>query len=525
MLIDLSQYQPDSNEPADVIVVGSGAVGLTLAVTLARSGKNVLVIEAGSTRLTPDSQAIFNLAQSIGRPLPGLHIGRFRMWGGTTNFWGGQLVEFDPIVFQHRPWAADVGWPIEAADLSQFYSKVYSLLGMKGLLGPEAIWAGIDKKLSESEAVELFLTAWAPQANFASLFKKEIKESANLLALVNAPVTSLELDPAGDHVTKVHVRKESGEHVTFSAKYIVLANGTVEIARLLSLPLADGRYPPWANNEWLGRGFMDHVDGYAGDVVPIDKARFHQVFDNFYLDRIKYVPKMKMSEALQERDKLLGVAAHFIFRSSLDAHVANVKNAVRTLLRGGLPDGVASLSALRSFMAASQVVVPMLVRYVRSHRMYNLADSGILLRLTAEQSAGRESSLVLLRERDTLGLPIPSIDWKVSEGTLESMATFAENVRDYLEHNKLADVRLAPGLVARDQSFLDSCDDANHQMGMVRMAIDATNGVVDRNLKVFKVDNLFVAGAAVFPSSGFANPTLTAMALGLRLADYLVERS
>jgi choline dehydrogenase-like flavoprotein len=60
-------------------------------------------------------------------------------------------------------------------------------------------------------------------------------------------------------------------------------------------------------------------------------------------------------------------------------------------------------------------------------------------------------------------------------------------------------------------------------MGGARIGADPGEGVVDGDLRVFGTGNLFVAGAAVFPSGSFANPTLTALALGLRLADHLAR--
>ena len=60
-----------------------------------------------------------------------------------------------------------------------------------------------------------------------------------------------------------------------------------------------------------------------------------------------------------------------------------------------------------------------------------------------------------------------------------------------------------------------------HHMGTTRMHDDPRQGVVDRNSKVHGVDNLYVAGSSVFPTSGAANPTLTLVALTLRLADHL----
>jgi len=113
----------------------------------------------------------------------------------------------------------------------------------------------------------------------------------------------------------------------------------------------------------------------------------------------------------------------------------------------------------------------------------------------------------------------------VNSADIETMASFAELVADYLDRADLAAVTLDPRLRRRDPDFLNEADDANHHMGMARMSQTAKDGVVDGNLCVHGTRNLYVAGAAVYPSSGFANPTFTALALGLRLGELLHSRT
>jgi hypothetical protein len=504
---------------AGVVIVGSGAVGLLMAVDLARAGEDVIVLEAGGDRLDRASQDLFALARWGDMPLPGLHLGRFRMLGGTTNFWGGQLVPFDTIVFDNRPWVSEASWPITLAELNPFYERVYHLLGMTSPPKDIDIWRRL-KAIPPDTGDELttFFTAWAPEPNFASLFRKELTSIPNLRVFVNAPVVSLQMDGTSTRVTSVLTRNLDGKNNRFSGRHVILANGTVEIARLLKMPLVDGRMPPWNKNPWLGTGFLDHADCCAGRIFPTDKRRFHDIFDNVYLGKLKFVPKIKLSESAQRRRQLLGIVAQFLFRSSLEEHLDNFKKLVRSMIRGQFEAGAVSMSSVRSAAAVLSVSLPMVFRYLRYHRMYNLSDRGIILHLMAEHPPVQESRIQLLTQRDALDMPVVQMDWRVHKATLETMAEFAEYLHSYFSRHKLAHLEIDPLLVSRDDSFLHSCSDSFHQMGMVRMSKTPADGVVDRNLKVFGIDNLFVAGAAVFPTSGFANPTLTAMALGLRLA-------
>ena len=147
---------------------------------------------------------------------------------------------------------------------------------------------------------------------------------------------------------------------------------------------------------------------------------------------------------------------------------------------------------------------------------------GIQLRLTSEQIPLKTSRLRLRTDRDSLGMPLVEVDWRIEGAELETMAEFCEMISAVLMREKLARIELDPLLKARDRGFLSKIDDGNHQMGMARMSSKPANGVVDTDLRVHGSNNLYVAGAAVFPTTGFANPTLTAIALGQRLSDCLL---
>ncbi|MGO8918773.1 MAG: FAD-dependent oxidoreductase [Stellaceae bacterium] len=516
MLIDLREMSDDRPQFAETLIVGSGAVGLTMAIELARAGRSVIVLEAGGATVETKSQNFFKTALCSGHQLPGLHLGRYRAFGGTTNFWGGQLLEFDPIVFENRHWVTDVSWPITRQELDPFYARGYELLGMSHRLSDEMVWRRLNiEPPAVGDELDSYFSLWAPQPNLASLFRSEIKSRDDLRVFVNAPVVGLELDQSRERVTSVVVRTIAGGVRRFSAERVILANGTIEIARLLKMALFDGRSAPWSGNRRLGRGFVDHIDCFGGYVTPLDKKRFHDLFDNTKLERIKYVPKLKLSEQAQRSRKLLGVTAFFLFNSRFQEHLGNLKLLARSLFRGHYQRQL--VPNPREFISSLRVAFPMILRYLRDHRVYNL-DEGIQLRLMGEQLPVSESALHLGVKSDHLGMPIVELDWRIDGREIETLAIASELVAHYLEKHQLASVRLDPALVARDRSAIKQWRDYYHHMGMARMANTPSDGVVDRNLKVFGTGNLYVAGAAVYPSTGFANPTFTAIALGLRLA-------
>lgn len=504
-------------DPPDVAIVGAGAVGLLLAVDLARSGKRVLLLEAGQDMPNaPDY--VFDEVESTGRLFKGLTLGRFRALGGTTTKWGGQLVPLEPIVFERRDWLGEAGWPICAEDLAPAYEATLDLLGMKRRLGDAEVWHQLKVTPPPTgEDIEFFLTRWAPEPNFARLFASDLANNPLLVAVTGARVTGLY---GRDGSTRVGlVVRNRGKTTKIEAGHVVLANGTIEAARLMLQPLQDGSRAPWGGNPWLGRGFADHVDAYAGHVRPLDQQRFNDVFDAAVLAGLKYLPKLKLTEQCQRREGLFGIAAHFVTSSSHSAQLAALKTVARNILnRTGIEherfDFAQSVQLLNLLARTA-------TRYLRHRRIYNPADHGIQLRLTGEQLIIRESGLSLTHQRDSSGMAMARLDWRVDGAELTTMARFAQMVADYLASAGLAEVELDPLLVARDSAFLEKLEDGYHHMGMARMAPTPQDGVVDRELKVFGTENLFVAGAATFRSAGFANPTFAALALAVRLSQTL----
>jgi choline dehydrogenase-like flavoprotein len=304
-----------------------------------------------------------------------------------------------------------------------------------------------------------------------------------------------------------------------SAKRVILTCGTLEIVRLMLQPLADGRPPKWADNPWLGCGFIDHIEAVAGHVSVVDKQAFHQTFDNIYIDKIKYLPRLKVGAQRQRGEQIMEVAARFEFRSAYKEDLANLKLFIRSLLNGRRPDNLAQLPA--HLKAVWKVAVPLAVRYLKSRRGFNPTDGGIDFMLMSEQWPTQASRLSLSQERDALGMQKLDVKWTIDGRELESMARFAEIARDSFANTGVAQINIDPRLLARDPAFLDDVLDYYHQMGGARISSDAQTGVVDANLRVHGTDNLYVGGAAVYPFSGFGNPTYTAMALGIRLCDHL----
>jgi choline dehydrogenase-like flavoprotein len=144
-------------------------------------------------------------------------------------------------------------------------------------------------------------------------------------------------------------------------------------------------------------------------------------------------------------------------------------------------------------------------------------DEVFILRVQAEQAPNPSSRVTLDGARDAFGLRKARLDWRVTESDRWSIRRTQEIVDRELRRAKLG--RLERKLGEEDPPALFR--GAFHHMGTTRMHREASHGVVDADCRVHGLANLFVAGSSVFPTAGCANPTLTLVALAVRLADHL----
>ena len=518
MILDLAQ-RPALLDAPDVAVVGSGPVGILVAVSLARAGKRVVLCECGGDAPELRMQAL-NQAEIAGRAHLGVTEGRPRLLGGASTVWGGQLVAFQEADFSARPWLDAPAWPVSRADLAPYFAAAAKLLGLASVDGEDlSVWRELGHEPADLGAhLDLILTRWMKQPHFPALFETELRSNPKLEVLTHACVVGFEAE--GDRIVAIRLRAPDGRPTRLAARQFVLACGAIETSRLMLSAALDAPSLPWARNRWIGRGFQDHLDMRAATVSPIDRRRFDDAFSNIFLRRRKYSPKIVLTPQTQAERGVTNIAGVMVYESSLSDHLNQLKMVLKTLSRGRRPR---DLGALPGHLSALRAVWrPLILRYLRDRRMFNPADLGISLRVHCEQKPLERSRVaVKLDERDAQGLHRGVLDWQVDGMEIETIAVFSEAVKARLEQMGLARLEIAPGVVARDRAALAAAEDSNHHCGGLRMAACVELGVVDRHARVFGVRNLFVAGAAIFPTSSFANPTFTAMAFGLRLVDHL----
>ena len=398
--------------------------------------------------------------------------------------------------------------------MKAYYARAVEMEGLgKSLLNDDEVWRSLGLTPPAFANFETFFSRWCPETNYARLFHDELTSDPLIEVVVHANAVAPVMD--GSVVRAIRTRALAGETHEFKAAHFVWCMGGIESARFFLQPELAAM--PWNRSGLLGRHFQDHIIASAAAIEPVDRQAFNAAFANVFRGGYKYQPKMRLNPKVQQEEGILNVAALIFFHSDADAVAAELKSTAKKLLQGKLAD-VTRAEVMRLLTQA-----PLLARqswaYVRQHRAYIAPDARVELGVHCEQIPTSDSRVTLSQERDRLGMLTARLEWQVSDLELRSIQTCVE----VAERSLKGIARVIPDPDLSSDAFKAKCGDGYHHMGGMRMATSPDAGVVDVQLKLHGVANGYVCSSAVFPSSGFSNPTHTILALAIRLADHLAQ--
>jgi choline dehydrogenase-like flavoprotein len=528
MLIDL--YDLPSEVPvvdADVCIVGAGAAGLSLARRLLDLGRRVLLLESGGRDYEAET-ARLSQGSSIGQPYYDLADARLRLFGGTTAIWGGRCAELDEIDFERRDWVPFSGWPFGKSTLAPYYQEAWSALGLRApdgarlersLLGDVPHWLNGD-----------FDVGWwmfdrrADRYGCAS--QRELLEHPRLTVLLHASVTALHLDADLQTLDHLCIRSLRGHRGEVRAMHYVLAAGGLENPRLLLASDAQISGGVGNRHDLVGRFFMEHPHARGGRVHSNEDWALLRAFGSaHHSEGHPCAALLHPSEKLQRERRILNTS----FTPCLRAH-PQARMGVGASLYDAIKQRTEPNRFGRGSWRAYKAVKRGLKRISRPLQPWarmRLGVRGLYLSVRAEQAPNPDSRVLLSEQRDAFGMPGLVLDWRLGEIDRRTVSVMTEALGACLERRGIGSVEPASWLLADDAPWrFDPLISRHaiggyHHMGTTRMADSPRCGVVDRDGRVHGTNNLWIAGSSVFPTSGWANPTLSIIALSLRLGDRL----
>lgn len=510
MLLDFLDFENGRQIDCDVCIVGAGAAGITLASSLIGTGIKVCLLESGGFEASREIQSLYE-GQRAGLENANPLACRLRYFGGTTNHWSGWCAPLSEADFEPRPWVPLSGWPIRREDLNPYYDKAQAFCQI-GNLGFEPKAQLDDGRrlpaFDPGKAVVSFFR-FSPPTRFGTVYRERLQKADNVRVILHANVLRLEPNAAGNEVRKVQLRSLDGKSGTVNARIVVLACGAMENARLLLLSGPNERTALGNDSGLVGRCFMQHIEITVADILVTNSAELAG-FAKYTKEGVGILPEISIAKPAQQKHGILNSG----FAIEKYSGSANRNRALRAiwgdLKRGHWPDNFSDklrrvLADLTAFGGAK-----------------NADDKSMAsLRVRAEQQPDRESRISLSDQRDALGQPRIKVDWRLTRFDKRSIRESTLRIAEEFGRLNLGRLQLEDWLLKDDDAWPQPVWGGCHHLGTTRMSDDAAKGVVDRNCRMHGVGNLYVAGSSVFPTGGYVPPTLTIVALALRLADHL----
>ncbi|MGH7650270.1 MAG: FAD-dependent oxidoreductase [Gemmatimonadaceae bacterium] len=498
----------------DVCIVGAGAAGITIARELGKTPLNVLLLEGGGFDFDPKMQELYR-GDIIGEPYYPLQAASLHYFGGTTGHWAGWCSPYEPIDFQKRDWIPHSGWPIRREDLDPFYARAQPILD----LGPYK-YAAADWKNGDPDRVPLLpdsrdfwtkMWQFSPPTRFGTKYRSEIVNAPNIHLYTHANVVEVEANEGLSAVQSVRIRTFEGKEYRAHAKRFVLACHTIQNARLLLASNSRARNGLANENDLVGRYFMEHLEMPAAELVLENPEKTKP--DLYALDMTRRTPRgeIAISPAAQREYGVL----HGTTAVEAGTYGEPVESTFQFM-------DTATVTAIRKWEEGGKKgPAPLTESAPPPARGAGNAQRFFHLTTRQEQAPNPDSRVTLSAEKDALGMSRARLDWQLTELDKRSMRTFYQLLGREMGRTGTGRVQIREWLLSDDKTWPGFISGGWHHMGTTRMHSDPKQGVVDANCRAHSLGNLYIGGAGVYPTAGAVNPTLTLVALALRLADHL----
>jgi len=514
---DLTRMLP--RRPFDVCIVGAGAAGITLALELSRTGLDTCVLEGGASSPDAESQSLYRGYVS-GHYSEDLDTCRTRRLGGSTNCWPGTCTPLEPLDFEFRPWVSDAAWPIAFDEIAAHYAGAarYCALQASPLPHTEQVTA-LGRQLASSVwTTRLAQRSTAPR--MGERYAAELAAAPNVTVVLGANVVHIGCDARGTRVAHVVVRPWHRPPFRLQARLFVLATGGLENARLL-LASNDVHMRGIGNrHDLVGRCFMEHpvlhsIVLRAAGAIECESFGDTPVEGSFGMHYLQLRPEVVRAM------RTTNVRVHVSPMRDFDmARAMFAYRFLRLSLRRRQWPSAAARRVLLLAAGSPAVGAHLVARLRGAHGRRRESPPGVRrISIMAEQLPDPRNRVTLTSARDALGLPRLRLEWRMSQREQSWARQHIDLLASAFRTCGVGEVRDLS--VDRARPFDERLDFGNHAIGTTRAARDPRQGVVDGDGRVFGIDNLYVAGSSVFPTSSHLPPTLSLVALAIRLGAHL----
>lgn len=509
MHIDSRDIEAGAVIQADLCIVGAGAAGISIAREWEGKGKKVALLEGGGFELEMGMQELYHGKITGQRYFP-LQSSRMHFFGGTTAHWAGFCSTYDPIDFKERPWVKDSGWPFPFEAIEGYYERAMALVDIRPYPFDASFWENKERVFEripfDKDKIWTKMWQFSPPTRFGQKYRDEIIHARDIFLYTHTNLVEIETGESGREVSKVIVANLAGKRFEVKAKHYVLACGAIQNARMLLA--SNHQRPNGLGNDFdlVGRYFMEHLELSTAEMVLTSE----QPLDMYMIEFMKSEARgeLAMSEEIQARHGILNGTVSLSPKTGEEepAFIDTFPEDPREVLKtwGAAQDGTAGKVIDKESANKKR-------KKFKAFRLFT----------RLEQAPNPESRITLSKERDAMGVLRADLHWKLTNQEMHSIRSIYEILGQELGKMQLGRVKLMDWVMESGDDFPDILGGGWHHMGLTKMNDDPKKGVVDRHCRVHGIENLHIAGSSCFPTAGAANPTLTLIALSLRLSDHL----
>ena len=528
MIIDSNTFVNESSVEGEICIVGGGVAGIVLALELSYMGVNVIILESGDENYSQDAQSLY---EPVTKPTnyPDPTYSRLRFLGGSSNHWENNTSPLDPIDFERREWVPNSGWPISIDDIAPFYRKAADYCGCK-TDGYEAdFWFrkfGAKNIVGDSSyLVPGIAKASRPPVRMFHKFEDELKKSKHVRIYKNANFIDIGYDKLGQRLDRVYFKSTSGDDFRHQAKAkeYIFCMGGIENARMLLHVNQKHENSLGNQNDNVGRYFMDHPLARAATFYPT-RLELPRIFNGINFDDRFLVSYLKLNRAKQLEHQVRNLRMPLVKQSNyiLSDGISSSHIVGDALSDLDIPDNFGI--HLSNMFSDSGMILEAITRKVFDTKLFDHADEfgGFQIPAMLEQAPYRSNRVLLSDVKDRFEIPKIQIHFELKQEDKDQMWKALELTARAMGALSIGRIRLLKE--REDRLWGDQLSYGHHHMGTTRMSTSSKLGVVDINSKVHGTKNLYVGGSSVFCTGGHVPPTLTIVALSLRLAKHIVRK-
>ena len=515
MIVDLNNLEKINKLDTKICIIGGGLVGLYLANKLRANNLEVAVIEAGNQKfqsardlkLKTYHESFFYGGSDSGRNF-GL--------GGTSVLWGGQMLPLIRSDIEKRAYIGLSSWPIKYKSLCKYYSIVkkdfnFSLISKK------------NKNLNFFKNFFLLrFSSWLPikYRNFYNFFSENMKSDKNLKIFINSQVVKIENFKNNNLKSNLTIKNliaksSNGNILNVKAKIVIICCGAIESTKLLLF--YNERNSNFITSEGapLGKFFSDHLSFICGEFNLIDWKTFNLYFSPNYQNGLMNTPRFELNSITQKQKKLPSAFAHFNFNTNNNTWLDVFKSS---FIKRKINFKAIILLGTSIFSIIKDICNLIIFRY-----FYNIAwfykSTKMLFQIDVEQFPNKANRIYLTDKKKLV------INWKITKKDIKYVKFIANTFSQLWNNSKLKKIAILKIHLPLSKKLLVSMKKnfkaSYHPTGTIRMGNNPKESIVNKNLKIWKVNNCYVLSTAVFPSSGSANTGMSLLALANRLSSHI----